>query len=216
MKNNVNLSRTARARAKWDRNARFYDIMTRMMEGRKAREWYRKLWENVRGPKALEVGVGTGRSFEYRPKGMDIIGIDLSPRMLSLAKREAKQLGMSVDLREMDVQRLEFADNTFDSVVAACTFCSVPDPVLGLKEVARVLKPEGKVFLLEHMRHGNRIIGKLMDWANPMARLIGPEINRRTLDNIRKAGLQIESAQDMALGGILKFIVASRRTRGEG
>ncbi len=206
----ANRKSTAHARAKWDRNSRFYDLMTLVMEGKKAKTWYRMLWENVRGPNVLEVGVGTGRSLEYRPRGLDVIGIDLSPGMLSRAERRAKELGLSVDLRQMDVQRLDFPAASFDSVVAACTFCSVPDPVLGLMEVRRVLKPGGKVFLLEHMRHNNPIAGKLMDWVNPLVRFIGPEINRRTLENIGRAGLHTESARNMAMGGILKLIVAVR------
>ncbi|MES6927195.1 hypothetical protein U6X42_12275, partial [Cutibacterium acnes] len=78
-------------------------------------------------------------------------------------------------------------------VVATCVFCSVPDPVQGMKEMLRVCKPEGKVLLLEHMRSENLIVGKLMDWLNPLTvRLSGANINRRTLENINKAGFIIE------------------------
>ncbi|MBF8266294.1 MAG: hypothetical protein HW384_2158 [Dehalococcoidia bacterium] len=184
--------------------------MTRMMEGKKAVEWYTMLWANVKGPKILEVGVGTGRSFTYYPPDADITAIDISDRMLAKAKQTAKTLAIPVTLKEMDVQKLEFPDNSFDNVVAACTFCSVPDPVLGLEEIKRVTKPGGKVYFLEHMRHDNRFLGKLMDLLNPITScLIGPAINRRTLDNIRKAGLEIIKVENLGMGGILKLIVAS-------
>lgn len=199
---------TARARAKWDRNARFYDWMTRLMEGKKARAWHTKVWGRVKGSRVLEVGAGTGRSFSYYPDGLEVTAIDLSNSMLARATLRARDLGLSLDLRQMDVQKLEFPDGSFDTVVAACTFCSVPDPVLGLQEIRRTLKPDGRVVLLEHMRHDNWFVGVLMDCLNPFSRLIGPAINRRTLDNIRKAGLEIETVEDLAMGGILKLIVA--------
>lgn len=128
--------------------------------------------------------------------------------MLRRAERRGRDLDLSVDLRQMDVQKLEFSDSSFDTVVAACTFCSVPDPVLGLQEIRRTLKPDGRLVLLEHMRHHNRVVGLLMDCVNPIVRLIGPSINRRTLDNIRKAGMEIERVEDLAMGGIVKFVVA--------
>jgi ubiquinone/menaquinone biosynthesis C-methylase UbiE len=100
---------------------------------------------------------------------------------------------MSVTLHEMDVEKLWFPDNSFDFVVATCVFCSVPDPVRGMKEMQRVCKPSGKVLLLEHMRSENPIIGKLMDWMNPlMVRISCANINRRTLENIVQAGFLIE------------------------
>lgn len=109
----------------------------------------------------------------------------------------------------MDVQKLEFPDNSFDTVVASCVFCSVPDPVLGFRELRRVLKPEGRLVVLEHMRHKNPVIGKLMDIINPLTvTFSGPSINRRTLENIRKAGFEIETSENLALGGILKLVVA--------
>lgn len=203
------INATSKAKSKWNRNARFYDLMTKLMEGKKAREWYAKLWRSVKGSQVLEVGVGTGRSFPHYPSGLDITALDLSDQMLARAKAKASHMSLSVNLVNMDVQKLEFPDNSFDTVVAACTFCSVPDPVLGLQEIRRVTRPGGRVVLMEHMRHNNWFWGKLMDWLNPLAVwLMGPSINRRTLDNIRKAGLEIEIVENLAMGGILKFIVA--------
>ena len=205
---NTEEQKAARARAKWDRNARLFDWMTRLTVGRTARTWLAKVWAKAEGPRILEVGAGTGRSFPYYPRGMSITAIDLSGGMLARAKKRAHDLGVNVDLRQMDVQKMDFPDNSFDTVVAICTFCSVPDPVLGLKEIRRVVQPEGKIILLEHMRHEGKFLGALMDFINPAFRAIGPAINRRTLDNIRAAGLVIETVEDLAMGGIMKFIVA--------
>jgi ubiquinone/menaquinone biosynthesis C-methylase UbiE len=118
---------------------------------------------------------------------------------------------LHVALKIGDVQALEFPDSSFDAVVATYVFCSVANPVLGLKELGRVLKPDGKIYLLEHMRIESEPFGKLMDAINPLVvRMMGANINRRTLDNIQMAGLKIESVQDLAMGGMFKMIVARK------
>jgi phosphatidylethanolamine/phosphatidyl-N-methylethanolamine N-methyltransferase len=84
-------------------------------------------------------------------------------------------------LQVMDVRKLEFADNSFDSVVSTFVFCSVPDPIVGLKEVKRVSRSGGKILLLEHVLSANRIIADLMNMANPIVvRIMGANINRNT------------------------------------
>ena len=198
---------TEARRKRYDRIAPFYDLMEVMSNGQ-TRLWSEKLWVQVPPAKVLEVGVGTGRSFEYHPKGAHMTGIDFSSRMLERARRRAAQLGAPIELRQMDAQAMEFPDGSFDAAAAMCVFCSVPDPVQGFREVKRVVKPGGHVFLMEHMRHANPIVGKLMDILNPLMRWMGPDINRRTLDNICAAGLEIEHVEDLGMGGIFKLIVA--------
>jgi ubiquinone/menaquinone biosynthesis C-methylase UbiE len=204
----IDARQTAATRARYDRVAPFYDLMQLCAEWG-CRVWRQKMWAQVHGPNVLEVGVGTGKNMPYYPRGARVTAIDLSPRMLAHARRQNEKLRLNVSLYEMDAQALEFENNTFDSAVASFVFCSVPDPVLGLKELARVVKPSGKILLLEHMRAENRVMGKLMDWVNPLiVRVMGFNINRRTLINIERAGLAIESVEDVGLRGIFKFIVA--------
>ena len=120
--------------------------------------------------------------------------------MLRKARERIDKLNLSfpVSLKEMDTQQLDFPDDSFDYVVSTCVFCSVPDPVKGLKELKRVCKPDGKIIMLEHMRSENELLGKVMDLANPVPVSIwGANINRKTLENIEKAGLTIEENEEL-------------------
>jgi ubiquinone/menaquinone biosynthesis C-methylase UbiE len=203
----IDATATARTRARYDRNAPCYDLMQRGMEsclapGRAA------LWARVRGPKVLEVGVGTGLSMPYYPSDVGIIAVDLSPRMLHQARTRAAQLGVTVDLREADVQALSFPDASFNTVVASCVFCSVPDPVLGLRELRRVLVPGGQLLLLEHVLSRRRGLRAVMRTANPIiVRLMGANVNRETVENVRRAGFAAVQVEDLWLD-VVKLIEA--------
>jgi len=110
----------------------------------------------------------------------------------------------------MDAQNLSFTDNTFDTVVATCVFCSVPDAVKGFTEIKRVCKPEGQIILFEHVRSEHPLWGKIMDILNPVSLyMVGSNINRRTVDNAKNAGLNIHKVTDLSNTKILKLIVAS-------
>ncbi len=155
--------------------------------------WRARLRDRIVGNRVLEVGVGTGKNTPYYPQEVKVTAIDLSPRMMERAQRNALILGQEVDFWEMDVQHLAFPDQVFDTVFATFVFCSVPDPVSGLRELRRVCKPGGTLLLLEHIRPKNFILGFLFDLLNPIVvRMMGANINRRTLDNIRMAGWRIQ------------------------
>lgn len=94
------------------------------------------------------------------------------------------------------MQDLPFGDASFDTVVATCVFCSVADPVVGLGEVARVVRPNGPVLLLEHMRPRNRILGWLTDLVSPVVSwALGPQVNRRTEASVAAAGFELVEVQ---------------------
>jgi ubiquinone/menaquinone biosynthesis C-methylase UbiE len=175
----------------WDRVAGLYDLYTAPMEWMGGRARRRRALAPARG-RLLEVGVGTGANLDLYPEGVDLTGIDISGEMIARAHRRAEKSGIPVRLEVADAERLPFPDASFDTVAATCVFCSVGDPVQGLREVHRVTRPDGQVLLLEHVRPRNPLMGKLFDLVSPVVRrLFGPKINRRTEENVRAAGLEI-------------------------
>lgn len=205
---------TKAARRTYNRIAPVYDFMERLAERSRYSRWRELLWSKVEGTKILEVGVGTGKSFPYYPKGIEITAIDFSEKMLDRARKRALREKVQVHLQQMDIQNLAFADSTFDTVVASFVFCSVPDAIKGLKEVERVCKPGGKVILLEHVLSANPVLAWLMNLINPIvARTRGPNINRRTVGNTIKSGLKVEQVNNLA-AGIFKLIEARKQAAG--
>jgi ubiquinone/menaquinone biosynthesis C-methylase UbiE len=192
----------------YDRVAGIYDLYTAPMEafgGRRARQ---RLFGRARA-RVLELGIGTGLSLPSYPPGAELTGIDISPRMLARARRRAERMGLKADLEVADVERLPFPDGSFDTVTAACVFCSVGDPVRGLQEAARVTRPGGQVLLYEHVRPRNPVLGKLTDLVSPLTRrLFGPELNRPTERNVETAGLRIT---EVRRHGIWREIIATPR-----
>jgi ubiquinone/menaquinone biosynthesis C-methylase UbiE len=199
---------TETARKRYDRIAPVYDLMEGLVERSRYSKWRELLWSKVEGSKILEVGVGTGKNFPYYPAHTEITAIDFSEKMLIRAREKAKRHKVRVDLQQMDVQNLRFEDHAFDTVVATFVFCSVPGPMKGLVEIGRVCKPGGKVLLLEHVLSANRILAWLMNLVNPVVvRIMGPNINRQTVENVMNSGLNVEKVTDLAVG-IFKLIEA--------
>jgi len=112
------------------------------------------------GDRVLEVGVGTGLSLPLYPREVRITGIDLSHEMLEKARARVARLRLAnVDgLLEMNAERTSFADASFDKVVAMYVVPVVEQPARLLEELHRVCKPDGEIFLVNHVRSDNRLI----------------------------------------------------------
>lgn len=182
-----------------DKSQKLFDRIATIYEKVGSEDWEDQknplrelIWSKVGQGKVLEVGVGTGNNIRYYPPDIKVTAIDYSQNMMEYAKEKAQNQNTPIDFHLMDVQSLEFLDNTFDQAVVTYVFCSVPNPIEGLKELSRVVKPNGDIFLLEHGRINLPIIGILMDLLNPLiAHLSGENINRQIDQVAAQVGFQI-------------------------
>jgi ubiquinone/menaquinone biosynthesis C-methylase UbiE len=174
---------------KWDKAATLFDFMNSGIELRYGE--YKREWFSQAVGRTLLVAVGTGLDLQYFPQGSNVLGIDISWKMLERAKEKSENTTLNIKLVRTDAQMLGFTDNMFDTVVTSCTFCSVPDPVKGLCEIRRVLKPGGKLLMFEHVRSDIFWMGPMMDLMTYVSRMFGPDLNRRTGENIIKAGFKL-------------------------
>ncbi len=182
-------------RERYDRASRTYNLLT-FGEDLREGDDKRRLYSRARG-RTILVAVGTGNDIKYLPPGLDVVGLDISPRMVERAQPCTAPYQGRIELRVMDVQQLEYGDNSFDTAVTACTFCSVPDPVRGLRELYRVLKPGGRLLMFEHVRSNVPMVALMLDALTYRARLLGPDLNRDTSSNVRRAGFQILREQNV-------------------
>ena len=173
----------------WKGPGWLYDVMEKGSSRRQAR-FQKEIFGDMKG-KVLFVAAGTGLNFSNFPPGKEILAIDLSSRMVEAARARALEYNGSLSLQQADVQLLPFADRSFDTVASACTFCSVADPVRGLKELYRVLKPGGAMLMFEHVRSRKPLLGLSLDFLNLVTRYIGPAMNRDTVGNVQRAGFVI-------------------------
>ncbi len=196
---------------KYNRFSYIYDVFEKPMESAMFNRWRSGLISPLKG-KILEIGVGTGKNLSYYNKEAKVIGIDLSPGMLSKAEERLKQnKNKNIKLIEMDAQNLKFKDNSFDYVICTFVLCSVPDPVKALKEMKRVCKKNGKIIMIEHMLSKHKLIAFFEHLHNPITRfLFGFNVNRKTDENVKKAGLKIKKIQNMAFFDVFRKIEAKK------
>lgn len=207
------MSRTDRVRGLYDavapRYDRALDLIERGLFG-DGRAW---VCGQASGD-VLEIAVGTGRSLGLYPSGVRLTGIDLSPAMLDIARRRAASLGVDADLRVADAQALEFADATFDSVVIALGLCTIPDDARAIGEAARVLRPGGRLLLLEHVRSAAAPVRLLQLLAEPLtSRWLGDHLLREPLDRLAPAGFVVERVE-RSRAGVVERVRAARAGTG--
>ncbi len=194
------------ARAKWDKLAPSFDGMASQGAERRWKPFKQKLFGQMQG-KVLFLALGTGLDIPFFPPGQDITAIDISPGMLALAQPRIAAYEGKLSAEVMDVHDLPFAEGSFDQVFTSCTFCSVPDPVGGLRALRRVLKPGGGLFMFEHTGSRHYPFRQMMDLMSLLTEKIGPAFNRDTVANVRAAGFEITEVANVFLD-VVKTIKA--------
>lgn len=190
--------------SKYDRFSHVYDLIETPMERLFFKKWRLSILSDLHG-RVLEVGMGTGKNLKYYPSDCQVVGVDISKRMLMHAKKRSEGMD-NVSLFLMDAENLGFADDSFDYVITTFVLCSIPEPLVSLREMRRVCKPDGTIINLEHMRSSNRLIALFEDILNPITVfLTGVNVNRRTVENIKKAGIKVVEEKHLAMKDVFRL-----------
>jgi ubiquinone/menaquinone biosynthesis C-methylase UbiE len=170
--------------------AKRYDRGLWFLEKLSLKRLRRELLRNTEG-NILEVGVGTGANLPYYASDRHIIGIDRNPDLLAGAATRVN--GRSCPLLCADAQQLPFGDDLFDTIVGTLVFCCISNPDQALGEIRRVLRHDGRLLLLEHVRGQAPISRRLTDWLHPLWFAIQGEchLNRETAAAVEDAGFNI-------------------------
>ena len=173
MYNAIDRSATDKTKARYNRIARFYDAIEYGSEGM-FKVWRKQLWLQASGD-VLEVGVGTGLSFDDYDAKTEITGIDICAPMLekARAKLATGRYPYVKDVLLMDAHKLAFEDATFDCVVAQFVITLVENPEAVLSECRRVVKPGGRIILVNHLYSETGLSAAFERWAAKHARKIG-------------------------------------------
>lgn len=156
--------------------------------------------------RTLEVAVGTGRNLPYYDRHVRLTAVDVSERMLELAAQRAHRLRREVELLVADAQALPFDDDAFDTVVATLALCSIPDDAAGVREMARVLRPGGRLVLLDHVRSPLRPVRVVQRALEPLfLRLEADHLLRQPELRVAEVGLAVEHFQRSKLGLVLRL-----------
>lgn len=156
--------------------------------------------------KLLILGAGTGLDLFYLRRCNDITAIDITPAMINKLKSRAHRLNLQVDARVMDGQKLDFADNSFDCIVLHLIIAVIPDPYRCIKEAERVLKPGGRIIILDKFLPDNTRPSVLRQIGNVFTNLMFTDITRRSADIIGCTALKKTLDVDAALGGMFRII----------
>jgi ubiquinone/menaquinone biosynthesis C-methylase UbiE len=192
-------------RRAWNRNAPRFDREMGFMEklmGREHRPW---ACHRASG-KTLEVAIGTGLNLPFYRDDVELIGIDLSVGMLEIARERAEALGRTVELLEGDAHELPFPAGTFDSVVCTYSLCGIPDPGAAVAEMKRVLQPDGRLILVDHIRSSVGPLLTLQRVVERFTRREGEYMTRRPLEQVLSAGFRVEDARRYKAGVIERVL----------
>lgn len=181
-----------------------------LMERLSLRTRRQALLEDAHG-RILEIGAGTGANLPLYPADAQVTAVDVACRRLAGAVDKAGQNGLHgrVIISCASAHDLPFPDDFYDTVVSTLVFCSVPDVPRGMAEIRRVLRPGGRLLMMEHVRGTTAVTRRLTDWLHPPWFAMQGEchLNRETAVAVAEAGFQIDALTE-SIGGVLQTIHA--------
>ena len=182
----------------------FPRLMDWVMSGDEFQQFRRLLLQNARG-EVLEIGLGTGLNLPHYPGGVSCLhAVDPAPLLPNRVAQRSQSVAFPIQIKQVSAETLPFDDRTFDCVVSTWTLCTIPDALAALREVGRVLKPQGQFVFLEHGRSSDARVATWQDRLNPLQRIIacGCNLNRPIDALILQAGLNLHSLERYVMPGV--------------
>ena len=191
----------------YDKFAKDYDKAFAPFEKRFLSKWREETLSYLpENSKILEIGAGTGANFQFYPTCQHAVASEISLKMLEFARRKTN----SIELIQTNAETLPFAENTFDAAFATLVFCSITKPENAFAELQRIIKPKGKIVLLEHVRP-NGLLGFAFDFLNILTvAMIEDHFNRQTAKLAEQSGLKVLEVKRKAFG-IINLIVCENK-----
>ena len=189
--------------------AKFYDAVMRRAEAACLGQWRLELLVDLSG-KVLEIGAGTGVNFEYYPKAVTELTLSEPDRHMRLQlDKKLAALQINHEVVDASAEVLPFPDHSFDAVVVTLVLCSVHHPELALSEFFRVLKPGGKLALIEHVTAPDQT--NTLKWQKRIEpfwkRCAGNcHLTRNTLATLKKGGFNCDNVQQDSMRGAVSFV----------
>jgi len=204
--------RTARWHRYWDKKSRNYDKEMKFFDRHlfgDSRTW---ACGQANG-KVLEVAIGTGLNLEAYPQDITLTGIDWSGAMLDIARSRATEVGRTATLQQADAHELPFDDTSFDTVVCTFGLCAIPDDTQAISEMTRVLRPGGRLILVDHIESSSRVARGVQRFLEIFTVPLGGEhFLRRPLNQVRATGLDVEQVQRFKLGLVERLVARKPAT----
>jgi ubiquinone/menaquinone biosynthesis C-methylase UbiE len=175
--------------------AALYDTVGKGSEVAGMREERRQLLAGTEGS-TIEIGAGTGLNLGHYPEAVTrLVLVEPDRYMRRRLRRRVDALDRMAEVVDASAERLPFPDATFDTAVVTLVLCSVPDQEVALAEIARVLKPNGRLLFIEHVRSDDPKVARRQDRIRPLYNMVGCNPNRKTLAAIDASVLSVESVR---------------------
>jgi len=200
------MTKAERWRRYWDRKSTTYDAEMGVWDRRlfgDSREW--ACGQAV--GEVLEVAVGTGLNLPWYPTEVTLTGLDLSEGMLAIARDRAHRLGRPVTLRQGSAHELPFPEASFDTVLCTFGLCAIPDPAAAVGEMVRVLRPGGRLILVDHVTSTSWAV-RCLQWLMERITipLAGEHFRRRQLPRVEARGLEVTEVERFKAGLVERLV----------